>query len=657
MASLFSRLMARGQPPRGSEPPEQKRSAIGPLVAFHEVGRPIWTQRSGTALTEAGYRRNAIVYRCVRLISEAAASVAISVFEAEHEDAAHPVAALLARPNPREAGSQFLEAVYGHLLLNGNAYLECVALGGLVRELHALRPDRIRVVPGPDGWPEAYEYAVGAETYTFRQDAGPQPPILHLKLFDPLDDQYGMPPLAAGQSALDTHNVASGWNKALLDNSARPSGALVYAADGANMTDAQFDRLKEELEQAFQGPVNAGRPILLEGGLDWKPLSMSPKDMDFMEAKGMAAREIALAFGVPPLLLGLPGDNTYANYAEANRAFWRQSVLPLVNRTLGSLAHWLTPSFGEGFRLEPDLDRIEALSTERAALWQRVDAASFLSADEKRAAVGYGPAAAEVEPVGALANEAGVEEVTKLKARLYDLELRYARDQPRDYHGRWTNGGGGGAPNAQPVAASQTTPTSQPSRGMQVAFSGPSGTTMSDAGGFMLPSDSQPQTAQLRGNGADLKPQLVQFAGDERYRVDLDKEPAKDHIVNRHIGRTDEQLREDLKLYRIDTLPLSFITADLGTFNSRGDADYFINETLLANKDTVDKVMRGEIEDAFVVKRFGYPTGREAHRLEDDSATIIRPTYDVGVGITSDTRLKRGFELYTAYPRNARKDK
>ena len=75
-----------------------------------------------------------------------------------------------------------------------------------------------------------------------------------------------MPLLAAGSSAFDTHNVASGWNKALLDNSARPSGALVYAADGADMTDAQFDRLKQELEQAFQGPVNAGRPILLEGG-------------------------------------------------------------------------------------------------------------------------------------------------------------------------------------------------------------------------------------------------------------------------------------------------------------------------------------------------------------------------------------------------------
>ena len=325
MASLFSRFLGRG-PHLHAAPPEQKRSAVAPLVAFHDIGRPVWTPRTGTALTQAGYRQNAIVYRCVRLIAEAAASVAITIFENEHESAEHPIGPLLSRPNPREAGSQFFEAVYGYLLLNGNAYLECVELNGSPRELYALRPDRMRVVPGPDGWPQAYEYTVGAEKFTFRQDAQAQPPILHLKLFDPLDDQYGMPPLAAGQSALDTHNVASGWNKALLDNSARPSGALVYSADGANMTDQQFDRLKEELEQAFQGPANAGRPILLEGGLDWKQLSMSPKDMDFMEAKGMAAREIALAFGVPPLLLGLPGDNTYANYAEANRAFWRQSA-------------------------------------------------------------------------------------------------------------------------------------------------------------------------------------------------------------------------------------------------------------------------------------------------------------------------------------------
>ncbi len=385
MASLFSKLFRQAAP----APPEQKRSAVGSYIAMHEIGKPVWTSRTGTALTQAGYRQNPVVYRCVRLIAEAAASIAINVFEDATESEAHPVAQLLKHPNPREAGSQFFESVYGYLLLNGNAYLECVSLNNAPQELYALRPDRMKVIPGPDGWPEAYEYTVGADKHIFRQDER-QPPILHLKLFDPLDDQYGMSPLSAGQMALDTHNVAGAWNKALLDNSARPSGALVYAADGANMSDTQFDRLKEELENAFQGSMNAGRPILLEGGLDWKPLSMSPKDMDFMEAKGMAAREIALSFGVPPLLLGLPGDNTYANYAEANRAFWRQSVLPLVNRTFGSLAHWLAPSYGADFRLEPDLDRIEALSAERNALWTRVDGASFLDRNEKRAAVGYG---------------------------------------------------------------------------------------------------------------------------------------------------------------------------------------------------------------------------------------------------------------------------
>ena len=89
------------------------------------------------------------------------------------------------------------------------------------------------------------------------------------------------------------------------------------------MADAQFERLKKELSDQYQGTANAGRPLLLEGGLDWKPMSLSPKDMDFMEAKHSAAREIALAFGVPPMLLAIPGDNTYSNYQEANRVFWR----------------------------------------------------------------------------------------------------------------------------------------------------------------------------------------------------------------------------------------------------------------------------------------------------------------------------------------------
>lgn len=374
-------------------PPDAKASRAQSAVALYVAGRAVWTPRDYTALAREGFQKNAIVHRAVRLVAEAAASLPMILKSDGRELTTHPLLSLLARPNAREGGQRFLESVYGHLLVSGNAYVEAVGIDGAPHELHALRPDRMRVVPGADGWPAAYEYAVGAQTIRFAFAQGEaMPPILHLTLFHPADDHYGLSPMEAAATALDIHNAAGAWNKALLDNAARPSGALVVG--GTALTDAQFDRLKGELEANYQGAGNAGRPLLLEGGLDWKPLSLSPKDMDFVEAKAAAAREIALAFGVPPLLLGLPGDSTHANYAEANRAFYRQTVIPLVKRTAEALAHWLAPAFGESLILDPDLDAIEALADERESLWRRVSSASFLSDDEKREAVGYGRRAA-----------------------------------------------------------------------------------------------------------------------------------------------------------------------------------------------------------------------------------------------------------------------
>jgi HK97 family phage portal protein len=291
-------------------------------------------------------------------------------------------------PTRARSGTAFCETLYADLLLTGSAYIEAVSVEGRAVGLQALRPDRMRMLPGPDGWPAAYIYTVEGRSRRFACGEGPVSPILALTLFHPSDDHGGLPPIEAAANALDIHNAAAAWNKALLDNAARPSGALVFA--GASLSEAQFDRLKGELESNYQGAGNAGRPLLLEGGLDWKPLSLSPRDMDFVEAKNAAARDIALAFGVPPLLLGLPGDSTHANYAEANRALYRQTLIPLVRRTGQALANWLEPVFGP-VEIEPDLDRIEALAAERESLWRRVQAADFLSASEKREAVGYPP--------------------------------------------------------------------------------------------------------------------------------------------------------------------------------------------------------------------------------------------------------------------------
>ncbi len=374
---------------------EAKASRTGPLVALTLSGRPVWTPRDYAALAQEGFARNAIAYRCVRMIAEAAASVPWLLYEGERELTQHPLLTLLAEPNPQESGADMLESWYGFLMVAGNAYLESVETDGQPRELYALRPDRMKVVPGVNGWPEGYEYSVNGRTVLIPCDAAlGRQPLLHMRLFHPSDDHYGMSPLEAAAYAIDIHNAAGSWNKALLDNAARPSGALVYKGGeaGMNLTEDQFDRLKRELADNYQGAGNAGRPLLLEGGLEWTSMGMTARDMDFVEAKRAAARDIALAFGVPPMLLGIPGDNTYANYAEANRTFWRQTVLPLVGRTSRALTRWLARRYGADLRLWHDADAIEALSPEREALWSRVSKADFLSDDEKRAAVGYGKA-------------------------------------------------------------------------------------------------------------------------------------------------------------------------------------------------------------------------------------------------------------------------
>ena len=372
-------------------PPERKASAAKALIALHRPGAPVWTPRDYASLARQGYERNVVAYRCVRLVAEAAAAAPLKVTERGRLLTDHPLAALLARPNAEQSGAALFESFYGFLQTAGNAYLEAVALDGAPRELYALRPDRMKARPGKNGWAEGYEYAAGGRTAYFDNSAA-MPPILHLRLFHPTNDHYGLSPLEAAAASVDLHNAASAWNKSLLDNAARPSGALVYnGPDGAeNLSAEQFDRLKGELEDAYQGSANAGRPLVLDGGLEWRSMSLSPADMDFIEAKNAAAREIALAFGVPPMLLGIPGDNTYSNYREANLAFWKQTVLPLAKKTAAALTGWFARIY-PGAEIVCQSSEVEALSAERDALWARVARADFLTPDEKRRALGLAP--------------------------------------------------------------------------------------------------------------------------------------------------------------------------------------------------------------------------------------------------------------------------
>jgi len=323
------------------------------------------------AQVRSGYCRNAVAQRAVKLLAESVGGAPLNVGDA------------VLRTLVTQRG--LLETVAAQVLLNGNAFVQ-VARDAAANPaaLFALRPERVAIEPDASGWPAAYRYTVGDRVTRFAAES-----VIHVRAFNPLDDHYGVGCLGAASGAIAIHNAAAAWNKALLDNAARPSGALVYdAGDGATLSSEQFARLKEEMEAGFQGAANAGRPMLLEGGLKWQAMSLSPADMDFVATKAAAAREIALAFGVPSMLLGLPGDSTHANYKEANKALWRLSVLPLAAAILGAVREGLREWFGDAV-LEVDMDLVPALVEDRERLWRMVSAADFITGDEKRQMVGW----------------------------------------------------------------------------------------------------------------------------------------------------------------------------------------------------------------------------------------------------------------------------
>jgi HK97 family phage portal protein len=391
---------------RATDVPEGKASRAGPLVALHMAGQPALLPRRYDSFADEGYRKNVIAFRAINEVARGIACVPWLLYRHDarggrEELSGHPLLALLKRPNPAMGQSAFFEAVAGFFLIAGNSYVEAAAPNPSAppRELWPLRPDRMAVIKSKTGLPGGYEYRVGGELQRWSADPlSGRSAVLHLKAFHPLDDWYGLSPLEAAAYGIDQHNEAGKWNTALLQNSGRPSGALVYkpSVEGAadSLSDEQFARLEAQFEARVRGAANAGRPLILEGGLTWQEMGLKPRDMDFLRAKHTAARDIALAFGVPPQLLGIPGDNTYSNYQEARLALWEETVVPLLRQLRDELNGWLAPRFGPDLELDIDLDEVPALTLRRERRWDmllRAVERGVLTRDEAREGLGYGP--------------------------------------------------------------------------------------------------------------------------------------------------------------------------------------------------------------------------------------------------------------------------
>jgi HK97 family phage portal protein len=378
---------------------EQKNSN---MMGYFGVGTEEAKTYKYQDLAKEGYLKNAIVYRCVNEISKGASAVPFIIKAGDQIIEQHPLIDLLNRPNPLQSYSEFFNSLFGYVLLSGNAYILKVGSElGQPKELHQLRPDRINIKGGGNPIPEKYEYIINGkvhQTFLVDQDNGFSE-LKHVKLWNPLDDYYGLSPMSAAAVEIDQFNMSSKHNVNLLQNGARPSGAVIFkpqddAGFAVNLSESQRQQLLTDLNNRFSGAGNAGRPMLLEGDFDWKEMGLSPKDMDFLNLKNMSATDIALCFGVPSQLVGVPDSQTYSNVAEARLALYEETIIPHLRKIASDLNEWLIPMFDERLSLEFDVDSIPALSERRRKIYENVTSAvreGIMTRNEARAIIGLEP--------------------------------------------------------------------------------------------------------------------------------------------------------------------------------------------------------------------------------------------------------------------------
>ena len=350
-----------------------------------------------------GYTKNPIAFRAVNIIAHTTASVSLIVMKNDNDKkykvSDGQLANLVNHPNPFTSRIDFIEMIVYQLMINGNAFvLKIHNNENKICELYNLNPENVEFLFDRNG-----NSVVG---YRYHDESGRfkdykidritnSCDILHLKNFNPNDNIYGLSPFAVATGTIEQHNAAIEWNKSLLKNGARPSGALTVKNEkGSFLTDSQRNDLKKEIDYLFSGPQNSGRPILLEGGIEWKELGISPKELDFANSDQIAVRHIANAFGVPIQMLNNPESSSYNNYLEGKKSLYENTILPLLNKIISNVYnHWVCECFGYEYFVTYNEDEIPALSYKKEQILKNLKESDFLTINEKRAILGYDPIA------------------------------------------------------------------------------------------------------------------------------------------------------------------------------------------------------------------------------------------------------------------------
>ncbi|MBF8246372.1 MAG: phage portal protein [Rickettsia sp.] len=292
------------------------------------------------------YYSNIIVHRCINLISSSISQIKWKLYKKKSLDInlevihQHQLIDLLNRPNVSDNFSEIISSVSKNLLLYGNSYLLLEKNPYTeILDLNIINPENIEFLYQKNKM-IGYQYLFNGQKHFFDINTTNHiNSVLHIKSNHLKNDQYGVSSLKTIYKATNLYSDILDWNQSLLKHASKPSGTLSFK-DGHNLTHEQFDRLKEHFYDNFTGASNSGKPLILEGELEWKDLEKHQKLEKFLELKDSLSRDIALAFNIPAQLLGIKGDNTYSNMKEARLAFWEDNIIPFADKIFSKLINF-----------------------------------------------------------------------------------------------------------------------------------------------------------------------------------------------------------------------------------------------------------------------------------------------------------------------------
>lgn len=353
------------------------------------------------SLSKNAYLNTVSVYYCTSLIAQKAGTVPIRLIKKDVKNEkgtevfSSPVLDLVKNPNNYMDWQSYLEHMITYYLIDGNAYHKPIVIDDKVHQIQVYKPSEVELIrDSDDSQPNSYRVTVSGKQKEYRVSKIDQNcEIKHMHNFNPLDQFEGISTLSSARTVIDIQNSGDNHNYNTLRNQARPSGALVYAPDDGSpqqLDDEQFDRLNDQIKDQYTGEENSGKPLLLEAGLKWVQLSMSTKDLDYINARGVSQKDVCRAFKVPPTLLGLDNDSTYNNVREARLGLWDDAIIPILKKLINHWNKFILPLFNldEDYELVYDLADIPDLETRAKRVWERIDNVDFVTLNEKREMIG-----------------------------------------------------------------------------------------------------------------------------------------------------------------------------------------------------------------------------------------------------------------------------